>query len=124
MASSTTESDLAAAVEAVRSLLEDKGEVGPDSKTKVDLSSCDTAEMLDTVLRERLPNSSQDENLGRQFESAMIREYCNDTRLSFVDAAVLLLTDTSGWITKFLRVPRLQLSSQDKSSSPLDECIT
>ena len=65
MASSTTESDLAAAVEAVRSLLEDKGEVGADSKRKVDLSSCDTAEMLDAVLRERLPSScSQDENLG------------------------------------------------------------
>ena len=76
MASCTTESDLADAVEAVRSLLEDKGEVGPDSKTKVDLSSCDTAEMLDAVLKERLPPSSQDEDLGRQFVGTIIHEYC------------------------------------------------
>ena len=79
MASSTTESDLAAAVEAVRSLLEDKGEVGADSRKKVDLSSCDTAEMLDAVLRERLPTSSQDDSLGRQLKSAIIHEHCNDT---------------------------------------------
>ena len=76
MASSATESDLAAAVEAIRSLLEDKGDVGSDAKTKVDLSSCDTAEMLDAVLKERLPPSSQDENLGRQFVGTIIHEYC------------------------------------------------
>ena len=78
MAASSAESNLAAAVGAIRSLVEDKGEDGEDSKKRPDLSSCDTADMLDTVLRERLPSPSQDGNP-------------EDVRWEFVEASMAAL---------------------------------
>ena len=60
MAASSAESNLAAAVEAVRSLVEDVGEHGGEAAKRADLSSCDTADMLDTVLRERLHSLPRD----------------------------------------------------------------
>ena len=71
MATSPAESNLAAAVGAIRGLVENGGE-GETAKKQTDLSSCDTAELLDTVLRERLPSLSQDDNPGRQFNSIQL----------------------------------------------------
>lgn len=72
MATSPAESNLAAAVGAIRGLVESGGE-GETAKKKTDLASCDTTELLDTVLRERLPSSaSQDGKTGRRFNSVKI----------------------------------------------------
>ena len=89
MASSSAESDLAAAIGAVRSLVEDKGD---DDKKKVDLSSCDSADMLDTVLRERLPSSaSSQHNPGRLFNRVKVHfgQFCRQFDMTFLSSAII-----------------------------------